>query len=284
MKGISKIALVVLIFGCGMVWCSSAGWAETPDHDLQATRTLVAQAPASPGRVGRPRPGDAQEADVGGVRINWSKLGLSNEQKSQLLRKRREFQIETAALREELQFVEQDLRAELTKEPADRSRLDELFETMAALRYRISDAAVQNLLEIKSLLTPEQLQLLANSQIAIPQELEALQLTSEQRKKVQQILKTFMEKNRQASGQLRQLRTELQELLLVAEDIDQTRLTEVQQAITEQEMAQEKSRVELFLQIRDILTPEQRARYQQLRTRPPTEGDTPPVQEPRRTR
>ena len=171
----------------------------------------------------------------------------------------------TAAIRERLKFAEQDLREAVFKEPVDRATLDRLLQEMATLKLRLSEAAVQNLLEIKGLLTPEQINTLIQFQVQLPSELQALQLTFEQQQQVRNIIKNSIRHNREEMEKLRILRAELQELLLSSVEVDFEKITETQKTITEHEMALEKARIEMILELREILTPEQQQLYQQLR-------------------
>jgi Spy/CpxP family protein refolding chaperone len=175
--------------------------------------------------------------------------------------------VNTAAIREQLKFAEQDLREAIIKEPVDRAAIDRLLQEVATLKFRLSEAAVQNLLEIKGLLTPEQINTLIQFQMKLPSELQALQLTSEQQKQIRDIMRDSFRHSRKTSETLRILRDELQELLLLSVEVDSEKIAETQKAITEKEMALEKARLEMILKLREILTPEQQQRYQQLRMR-----------------
>ena len=207
------------------------------------------------------------QGEFGGVRLNWAKLGLSQKQKVQIAQKRREFQVNTAALREKLKFAEQDLRAELEQDQIDRGKIDALLSELSSLKQELSEAAVQNLLDIKSVLPPEQQQKLAGFQHQLPQELQVLRLSAEQRSHIQEIMRNAITQNREASDKLHDLREELQQMLLASEAVDSAKLSQIQDAIAEHDLAIEKARVEMFIQIKDVLTPEQQKRYQKLRSR-----------------
>jgi Spy/CpxP family protein refolding chaperone len=207
------------------------------------------------------------QGEFGGVRLNWAKLGLSQKQKVQIAQKRREFQVNTAALREKLKFAEQDLRAELEQDQIDRGKIDALLSELSSLKQELSEAAVQNLLDIKSVLTPEQQEKLAGFQHQLPQELQVLRLSAEQRSHIQEIMRNAITQNREASDKLHDLREELQQMLLASEAVDSAKLSQIQDAIAEHDLAIEKARVEMFIQIKDVLTPEQQKRYQKLRSR-----------------
>ena len=276
-------------FGVGVIVCGilCAAWgtpAQEPPRMSQKSWTVVAEAPGDSARGGAPPAGRIQGIDVGDVQINWSRLGLSEAQKQQIVAKRREFQVDTAGIREALKFFEQDLRTEIAKEPVDRAAIDVLLEEIASAKEQLSDAAVQNLLAIRGLLTPEQIDRLAEFQMKLPQELQSLKLTIEQRKEAAQTFRAALRANRQATSHVQILRTELQDLLLFADPPDQTRISEVQRAITEQEMILEKGKIELFLRMRAILTPEQYKNYQKFRERRKPENQHPPQPEQQKRR
>jgi Spy/CpxP family protein refolding chaperone len=250
---------VVMLWGVGLV---DPIWAQA-----HAPWPSVAQAPEMSERKPEPRQRPTLRDDFAGIPVNWSKLGLSRAQKAQMLKKRREFQVNTAAIREQLKFLEQDLREAIGKDPVDRAAIDQLLQEMTALKLSLSKAAVQNLLEIKGLLTPEQVNTLITFQVQLPPELQALQLTPEQQQRVRDIMRSSIRHNREMSEKLRALRAELQESLLSTVEVDTEKIDEVQEAITEHEMALQKARLEMLLDMREILTPEQQRRYQQLRGR-----------------
>lgn len=212
-------------------------------------------------------PSDASENDkeFGNLRINWKDLGLSEEQKKQMAQKRREFQVNTASLREQLRFAERDLQAEMAKEPVDRAKIDGFLNNRAALKRQLNEAATQNLLALKGLLTPEQLEKLAGLRAELPPQFQKLQLTPEQRTKIQAILKSAMRKNRETAAQLRELRLKLQEMLLAAQKIAPEELKKLQTEIGDTELTLEKARFEMLLQTKEVLTPEQRAALQKAR-------------------
>lgn len=264
---------------CGSVCLAWGSWAQTTQPQAeppQSPSQIVAQAPHDSARGEAPPPAMLQGLDMEEMRVDWGQLDLSEVQQEQFLAKRREFQGEIAGLRAELNSLQQDLRAAIAKNPIDRAALDDILEKMASAKQGLSEAAVRNLLDLKGLLTPEQLEKLEEFQARVPPDLQQLKLTAEQRKAVAQLVNSALRKDRQAAGQLQMLRMELQELLFSTVEPDQARLIEVQRTITEQEMVLERARLDLFLQMREILTPEQLERYQQFRERRPREGEPPP--------
>lgn len=252
----------------GWICCLSlSGWAQAPADFQDGPPPAQMEPQARPGM----RPFDnllmQMGSDAGEIRIDWNKLGLSPQQKAQLIRKRREFQIAAAGLREELKFVESDLRTEMIKSPGDRAKIEEILHAMSTLKLKLSEAAVNNLLAIKGILTPEQLHQLADMQQPFPPELNALQLTAEQRVRIQELIKGSLRQTREASQRLFDLREELQEVLLSAEMIEAEKLTALQTEIIEHELELEQSRIDLFWQLRETLTPQQIKQYNKFRER-----------------
>lgn len=274
MKGIQQ-QLSVLGVICGVLCFAFVSVAqETTPLPAHTSWIMVAQAYDEP-----PPSGGIQGFDVGAGHINWSKLNLSSEQKSLFLEKRREFQIATAGVRKELEFLEQDLRRTISNKSIDRAEIEVLLEKIGSLKHRLSEAAIQNLLDMKAVLTPEQVKKLAALQVKLPREFQSLELTDEQQGTIWRILTTSFRSNGQASARIRFLRAELQDLLLFSQDIDQARIAEVQQTITDEELKLEKARIDTMLQVHDVLTPEQREHYQKIRLRQPPERENPSAQD-----
>lgn len=277
-----RVYSFILVMGV-MAWCFlSSSSLQAQDgflpQPLEPSPQFLAQAPPqeAPQNM-RTRQGFQAQAqgELGGMRLNWAKLGLSQEQKDQIAQKRRDFQVNTAALREKVKFAEQDLRTELEQDPVDRARIDSLLQELSSLKQQLSEAAVQNLLEIKAVLTPEQQEKLAEFQAQLPQELQALKLSSEQRSKIQEIMRQAFAQHREASGKLRDLREELQRLLLASEAVDAEQLSQLQAEIAENDLAMEKARIDMVIQIKEVLTPEQQERYRKLRSRPQPNPEQP---------
>ena len=216
-------------------------------------------------RMGQPEqaPGRSDE----GLSINWQLLKLTQEQKQQIQQLRRKFQLDTVTIRKELQSAGQDFQAEMLKAPVDRSKIDELLNNISHLKQQLSEVAVQNLLDIKGILSQDQLDTLIQSQQRIPGELQRLKLTSEQRSQLQALMRIMRFKNRTLSGELRDLKEELREMLLASDETDMEQLQQVQTAIAEKELALEKARINNLFQMREILTPEQQEQLKQFRAK-----------------
>lgn len=251
---------------------SSQGWAQPKNerNQQQSRMEQRSQDKESPqSRMGQkgisPKHEFDQEDGNEGIRINWRTLNLTREQRQQIQQFRREFQVDTARVRKELQFAERDLHAEIMQDQVDRAKIDSLLQNIADLRQRVSAAAVQNVLAIKSVLTQEQLDILATQQSQIPAVLKQMQLTTEQRSQIEQVIKDSIQKHRVLSDELRELKMELREVLMAPGEVDSGQLQQLQADIAEKEVTLEKSRIENILQIRDVLTPEQRKQFIQFR-------------------
>ncbi len=214
-------------------------------------------------KPGSKRP-DKNDA-MSGIRINWRALKLTEEQKEQIKQHRRNFQINTAAIREELKYVQQDLGQEMQKDTVDRTKIDRLVTDLSNLKRRLNEAAIQNILAIKSVLTQEQLNMLANQQVRLPKELQRIQLTSEQRMQVRQIMKDSMQTTRGIQMELQDFKLELREMLLSSDEVNSAQLEQLQASIAEKELALEKTRIDGLLQMREVLTPEQLKSYKRFR-------------------
>lgn len=251
-----------------MLCMSLSGWAQAPSDFQEGLPPAQMEPPAGPYGM---RPFDNLLTQMGGeagdIRIDWNKLGLSPQQKAQMIKKRREFQIAAAGLREALNFAQADLRTEMLKARGDRAKIETILHEMSTLKLQLSEAAVNNLLTIKGILTPEQVRQLVDMQQPFPPELNALQLTADQRVKIQELMKSSLRHARETSQRLFDLREQLQEALLSTTTLEAEQLTALQSQIIEQELALEQSRIDLFWQLRDTLTPQQIERYNKIRER-----------------
>lgn len=198
--------------------------------------------------------------DMQGPGFNWKDLDLSDEQRDQIREKTREFQLNTVELRKKLDFAQQDLRKAVAEDAIDQAKVDSLLKEIATVKGQLEDARLQNMLAIKSILTPEQVEKLAAQQA----ERKAKgPLSEEQRKQIEEITKASAETMRTLRDELRDLRDEFQELLM-AKDTDQAKLQQIQGQIAEKEAALEKAQVDRLLSIKKILTPEQFKQFQQM--------------------
>lgn len=230
----------------------------------------------SPGRPGRfsekleiqPRPPGfrhAQDEEAGAIRINWRAFNLTPEQRDRIKGFRRDFQIKTAGIRKELKYVLQDLRDEMQQSTVERTKLDELLKQLSEIKRKLNDAAIKNILAMKSVLTPKQLQILDEQQVHLPLELKQLRLTNEQQAEIQQIMQESQKQTRILNTALQDLKIELRNMLLSSEDVDSGQLEHLQTAIVEKEVALETGRVNQLLKIRNALTPEQIEQYKRLK-------------------
>lgn len=171
----------------------------------------------------------------GGIMMNWAEIDLSEEQKDQMQQKFRDFQLNTAEIRQKLQFIQQDLRAEMRKDSVDQTKVDGLWTEITMLKQQIAEVESNHFLEIKSLLTPDQIGKLRESEAT--------------------------------AQELRELKVELREILLAPGEPDAAKVKELQAKIAEKEVALQKERFEKFAQRMESLTPEQRQQMKQFRNK-----------------
>lgn len=252
MKRFRKSSIVKIMIGICLFALPMSAWAQPPAEsgDMQKSPEQGL--------------GDHQGKDE--IRMNWQLLNLSPEQQAKMQDIRREFQINTANIREELKFAEQDLRAEINNDPIDRQKVDALLQNISTLKRKLGDAAIQNLLAIKAILTPEQREKFADLQFRLPPEFQKLNLTAEQRSQLQKTLKTSLEKNKNMNAELRTLREELREMLMAAGEVDAGKLSKLQDQIAEKELTIDKTRTDLMIELKQVLTPEQQKQLKEFRT------------------
>jgi len=200
---------------------------------------------------------DAPDADVPG--LNWRVLDLSDEQRTKIQELSQDVREKTADLRKDLKDAQQDLRDEIKEETVDQARIDKLLQEIADLKSQLEEATMQRLLAIKGVLTPEQLEKLAEAKAEREQGL----LNDEQRDKIAEITKASQEAIQALRNELRDLRDTFQDLL-IAKDTDQAQLKAVQEQIAAKEAALEKAQVDRVLQIKAVLTPEQFKQFERM--------------------
>jgi Spy/CpxP family protein refolding chaperone len=206
-----------------------------------------------------------QQRDGKGMRINWRELDLSEEQQAQLRQLQRDFRVNTAGIQEELRYTQQDLRQEMRNETVDQAKIDSLLNEVASLKQKLSEAETQNYLAIRGILTQEQIEKLATLQQPLPGQLRGVDLTDEQRAQISTIMKESREKNQAMRQEVRDLREQYQEALFTSGNVDASKLQQLQADITAKEVALEKEQVNMLLQIRALLTPEQQEQMKQAR-------------------
>lgn len=180
--------------------------------------------------------GDAparRQGENAGFGINLAGIELSDEQKDQLQQQMRDFQVNTAEIRQQLQFAEQDLRQEMRNDTVDQAKVDSLWAEITDLKQKVGEAQVNHMLALKGILTPEQL--------------------------------TTIQENEQVALELQKLRIEQRELLLASGAPDVQRLQQIQAEIAEKEVALQRERFENMADKRASLTPEQQEKLQQFR-------------------
>lgn len=237
---------------------------QPPDGQMMAPPDAPMPPEGGPMPDGKPMPEGGPMPDGGqmqdNLRINWQALNLTQEQQENIQQLRRDFQVNSATTREELRFAQQDLRKEMGKEQIDRAKIDALLTQIANAKQQLSEGAVQNLLDIKTILTEEQRQQIADMQDQMPAEWRGIKLTQEQRAQIKQILNASRQANQQLAEDTRQLREDLRNELF-AINSDAAKIQQMQASIAEKDAALEKARVDAMIQVNELLTPEQREQF-----------------------
>jgi Spy/CpxP family protein refolding chaperone len=199
------------------------------------------KAQANPRQMPGNRPNMAQPQKQDGFRdrrpggnmrfgINLAGVELSEEQKTQVQQLARDFQVNTAEVRQQMQFVQQDLRKAMRNDPVDQAEVDALWTEITTLKQQLAQAQTNHWLALKGVLTAEQL--------------------------------ATVQENEQIALELQKLRTELRELLLASGAPDVQRLQQIQAEIVEKEVVLERERVEQLADKFASLTPEQQEKLQ----------------------
>lgn len=201
-------------------------------NDRQAAR--MARGPQPDERRGGPDgPNNRPQGPIEkGLGLNLAGVELSDDQKTQVQQQMREFQLNTAELRQKLQFAEQDLRREMRNETADQAVIDSLWADIADLKQQFGQARTNHVLALKGILTPEQ-------------------------------LATIQENEREAIA-VQKLRLEQRELLMASGAPNVQRLQAIEAELAEREVALQRQRAEMLAERFANLTPEEQ---EQLRNR-----------------
>jgi protein CpxP len=104
---------------------------------------------------------------------------------------------------------------------------------------------------------------LAAQRQPIPRQLRGVELTDAQRTQIGAIMEASRDKTQALREELRELRDEHRDLLFASGETDAAKLQQVQSSIAAKEVELEKERVNEFLQIKALLTPEQQEQVQQ---------------------
>ncbi|HLX13090.1 MAG TPA: periplasmic heavy metal sensor, partial [Bacteroidota bacterium] len=83
-------------------------------------------------------------------------MDLSSDQQEKLHQLMRSFHDDTRAMHDSIKTVEDSTMSMLQHNPVDRQAIEALMATAASLHLRISERAVQSLMDAKAFLTPEQ--------------------------------------------------------------------------------------------------------------------------------
>jgi Spy/CpxP family protein refolding chaperone len=93
-------------------------------------------------------------------------------------------------------------------------------------------------------------------QFHVPPKFERLRLSAEQRTQLRDIIKNSTREVRVGTERLQELKAQLLETLL-AQNVDSEQLNNLQKEIAKEELAQQELHVNMLLQLKEILTPEQ---------------------------
>lgn len=233
-----------------VTWAQSENTAEDTPHPQMMAKGPgnVRQQPGGPqagqGQDNMQRQGGMPQQQMGqrqggnvGMGLNLRDIELSEEQKAQMQTIMRDFQTNTAETRQKLQFAQQDLRTAMREEPVDQAKVDGLWAEITELKKTLGEAQTNQMLAMKGVLTPEQLETIRTSG--------------------------------QTAWELQALRAELREVLLAEGAPDVQKLQELQAQIAEKEVALEKEQAEKIAERRagmqeklESLTPEEREKVQ----------------------
>jgi Spy/CpxP family protein refolding chaperone len=290
------VCLGVVSLICPGIWgVTGTGWAQSEPAVPPAPPNAPPNPPAEQGPPGvesqppvEQGPPEAMSpsgpgliSDLGGgeeeLSMPLQELRLEPDQMQHIQQIQQDFLVKTASLRQEVQFVRLDFQAALVGESVDQAQIQKLVTQMVTVERQLREALVQQFGAIRKVLTPEQLDDLANRQLELPAEFGGLQVTAEQRAQIQKLMQEAQPELRAAGETVQGLRAELRELLLSSGAVDSEKVQQVQDQLDKARAAQETARGDLVVQIKEVLTPEQRQQLQQLQpAHPPREGGEPP--------
>lgn len=176
-----------------------------------------------------------QDDRKGGFGLNLAGIELSDDQKAQFQQQMRDFQVNTAEIRQQLQFAEQDIRQEMRNETVDQANVDNLWAKITELKQQFGEAQINHMLAMKDILTAEQL--------------------------------ATIQDNERAALELQKLRLEQRELLLASGAPDAQRLQQIQAQIAQKEVALERERFENIAERFANMTPEEQEQLKNNRGR-----------------
>ncbi len=171
----------------------------------------------------------------GGFGLNLAGIELSEEQKAQFQQQMRDFQVNTAEIRQQLQFAEQDIRKDMRNETVDQANIDSLWAKITELKQQFGEAQTNHMLAMKGILTAEQL--------------------------------ATIQDNESAALELQKLRLEQRELLLASGAPDVQRLQQIQAQIAQKEVTLERERLENMAERFANMTPEEQEQLKNNRGR-----------------
>jgi len=189
-------------------------------------------------------------------RLDWSILELSSDQKAQIKRRRKEFMAGASELREKLKSARLDLRDAIFKDQADPEKVKELSNRVADLELQLGQMALQNLLEIKKILTPAQLKRLPILASNFTRRWKELDLTQEQQAQLSALDQEFEKKRRQVTTKIQSLTTELKDLIFQP-SMEHEGVEKITQELAQAKKDLIQAKTEFLVKSRAILTPSQ---------------------------
>jgi Spy/CpxP family protein refolding chaperone len=87
----------------------------------------------------------------------FGKLNLTSEQKQKLEENRTKYKEEANKLREEMRSKKELLREELAKPELDMDKITQIHNDLKAILLKVEDHRLERILEVRRILTPEQL-------------------------------------------------------------------------------------------------------------------------------
>lgn len=189
-------------------------------------------------------------------RLDWSALDLSPDQKAQVKKRRKEFMIQAAELREKLKSTRGELAETIVKRPINSEKVKEITNQVAEIESQLAQMALRNLLEIKKVLTSAQLEKLPILASGFLQRWKDLDLTSDQFKQLSETMQEFAKRRRETENKIQSFTTELKENLFQPAT-DQKQVEKLTQELVQAKKEQALLRAEFLIKSRSILTPSQ---------------------------
>ena len=103
------------------------------------------------------------ESHIGRGAQKWASLQISEEQKTQIKHLHASKQTDRKAVTKKLGEVREKIKTELLRENPSRENLDRYASEIGEIHMKMNQERIEYLLELKTILTPEQFEQIANS-------------------------------------------------------------------------------------------------------------------------